>query len=246
MKKLKAEIRKMRAMRPGEALDYFWTYYKIHLMFVAIAVFFLVLILQANHGKRTELVFSALLVDTGISQTAADRAAAAFSVALGLDPETQEARLDTSVAVKGGTVANLETLLLQVAAGEVDVLLTDPDLADYELKGGALADLQAALDAKTLNAWADRLVYADAAALRAWNEARKTGEAEEVFLLSADPAGMETPVPVAIDVTALCAAVFGRPAELGQVLFSVAITTRQQERAGEFLAFLQTFAGAAA
>ena len=245
MKKLKSEIRKMRGMKPREALDYFWTYYKIHLMFLAIIIFFAVLILQANFGKKQELVFAAMLVDTGIPQAAADSAAAGYAEWLELDGETQHVTLDASVNIEGGTVAGLQKLMVSVAAGEIDALITDLDVADYELKGGALSDLQVVLPEETLAHWHDRLLYADADALAAWVEANRAGEAEQITLLSPDPAGMARPVPVGVDITEECRRAFQRPAEYGQLIYTVAVTTRRQEESARFLTYLQTLGGAA-
>ena len=245
MKKLKSEIQKMRGMTPREALDYFWTYYKIHLMFLAIIIFFAVLIVQANFGKKQELVFAALLVDTGIPQAAADNAAEGYARWLELDPETQHVTLDASVQIEGGTVAGVQKLMVSVAAGEIDALITSPEIADFELKGGALSDLTAVLPEETLARYADRLLYADAEALSAWVEANRAGEAEDVALLSTDRTGMARPVPVGIDITDVCERAFARPAAYGQLIYTVAVTTRRQEESGRFLDYLETMGGGA-
>lgn len=234
----------MRGMKPGEALDYFWTYYKIHLMFLAIIIFFLVLILQANFGKRTELVYAGMLVDAGVSQEAANRAAEEFTDYLGLDRETQQVTMDAGIyAAAGGTVADLQKLMVSVAASEVDGFLTTPELLNYLLKGGALSDLGTVLPEETLTALSDRLWYADAQALGAWSEANRAGNIQDVMLVALGSEGMAQPVPVGVAVADLCAAPFDRPAELGDLIFSVAVTTRRQSENDQFLAFLQQFGG---
>ncbi|MBR1658960.1 MAG: hypothetical protein IJ705_01415 [Oscillospiraceae bacterium] len=242
-KKTKAELAKMRGMGFGEAVDYFFTYYKIHLLVFALGVFFLVLICQAFFGKRQELVFSAMLVNTGIPQETADAVGRAFFSREGLDGETQRVILDAGITGAGGTgradVAGLQKLLVSIAAGEVDAVLTGEDVTDYLLKGGALSDLQTVLGEEALGQYQNRLIYADAAALGAWVEANRAGTADSAPLISADPAGMAEPVPVGVDVTEACETVFGRPAEGGPLILSVAVTTRRQAECGRFLDYLE-------
>ncbi len=246
MEKIKAEIRKMREMKPGEALDYFWTYYKLHLLFAAILIFFLVGVLQAAFGKKQETVFAALLVDTGVSQEAADSAAADFAAFLELDPETQRVTLDTSLTLAGGNVVSIQRLMVSVAAGELDAVLSNADATDYLLKSGDLADLREILPEETLSRCAGKLFYTDPEALSAWVEANRAGEAEDAVLLSKDPSGMANPAPVGIDVTEACAAAFDRPADYGEVIFTVAVTTGRQEEAAKFLDYLERPGGSGA
>ncbi len=246
MEKWKQEWRKIRAMNRRDAWWYIWEYYKIHMAFAAVILFFLVLILQANFGHRQETMLSVTLVDTGITRESAEELAAVYTKASGLDPATQKVSIDASLQVEGGTVANLQKLVMTVAAEEVDVLISDEDIIDYMLKGGALSDLQTVLPEDTLSRLSGRLVYVDADALKAWTEANRAGQAEEKILISAVKEGMTTPVPVGVDVTGFCGAVFDRPDEYGMLVFSVAVTTRRQEAAAAFLNYLEEQGGAAA
>ena len=242
--KARAELAKMRRMPFGEAVDYFWTYYKIHVLFLAVCVFFLVLIFQAFSGAGQETALSAMLVNTGIPQSAADEAGRAYFAYAGLDAEKQRVSLDAGVNGAGGTsredVAGLQKLLVSIAAGEVDVILSPPETADYLLKGGAISDLQAVLPEDVLALYRDQLRYADAAALSAWIEANRAGEADmEALLLSDDPAGMAQPVPVGVEVTDECRRVFGRPDAQGTLVLCVAVTTPRHDACGRFLEFLK-------
>ena len=237
MGKIKAEWNKIRGMKRRDALWYVWEYYKIHLMFLAIILFFVVLIIQANVVNRQETVLSVLLADVGVGQEEAAAFESAYAEKLALDPKRQ--KVSASVAtIEGGRVAELEKLIMGVAAGEDDVLLCDADITDYLLKAGALSDLEAVLPEELLARCEGRLLYVDADALSAWTEANRAGNAEAVILLSADPADMARPVAVGVDVTAGCEAVFERPAAFGTAILSVAVTTRRQEAAAAFLSYL--------
>ena len=68
MGKLRTEWNKIRGMKRRDALWYVWEYYKIHLMFLAIILFFVVLIIQANVINRQETVLSVLMADLGVEQ----------------------------------------------------------------------------------------------------------------------------------------------------------------------------------
>ena len=235
MNQWKAEWQKIRGMSRQDARWYIWEYYKIHIMFLAIGIFFLVLIIQANFGHRQETVLAVYLVDTDITQEQAETANSVYMAKLALNPQDQQVVMDAGIQVEGGTVASLQKLLVSVAAKEVDVLLSDADITDYLMKGGALSDLSVVLPDEVLAQYRERLIYVDAAELSAWTESNRAGEAEAVVLLHQNPDGMTTPVPVAVDVTEGCEAFYGRPAEYGTVLFSVAVTTQHREASAEFL-----------
>ena len=230
-------------MRPSAALSYIWSYYKIQLLFCAIAVFFLVLIFQAYFGKKPETVFSALLIDTGISQEAADAAAQAYAEYGSYDMEWERVVLDAGLSFRGGTVAGAQKLIVSLAAGEVDIVLTDREITDYLLKSGALSDLQTILPEEVLSGCA--LVYADAAALRSWSEARRNAGADgtsdemDEILVSSDRESMAEPVPIGVDVTRVCQTVFGRESA-ESVILCAAVTTTRREEVGRFLEFLNS------
>lgn len=237
MGKIKSELNKIRGMKRKDALWYIWEYYKIHIMFLTIILFFIVLIIQANVVSRQETVLSVRLVDLGVEQENASAFVSAYAEKLALDPEKQKVNANVST-IEGGRVAELEKLIMSVAAGEDDALLCDTDITDYMLKAGALSDLEAVLPEELLARCQGRLFYVDAEALAAWTEANRAGSAEQKILLSANSSGMSRPVAVGVDVTAGCEAVFGRPAEYGPVIISVSVTTRRQEAAAAFLAYL--------
>ena len=237
MGKIKAEWNKIRGMSRSDALWYIWEYYKYYLMGLAIILFVIVLVIQANVANRIETVLSVDLVDVGVEQLAADDFADAYAEQLSLDPKQQKVSATVST-VEGGKVAELQKLIMRVAAGEDDVLLCDTDITDYLLKGGGLSDLEAVLPEALLSRCQGKLLYVDADALSAWTEANRAGNAEQVILLSSDPSGMSKPVAVGDDVTSGCVSVFDRPAEFGTAVFSVAVTTKHQEAASAFLAWL--------
>ncbi len=237
MGKIKSELNKIRGMSRKDALGYIWEYYKIHLMFLAIIVFFLVLIIQANVVSRQETVLSVRLVDLGVGQEQAEAFESAYAERLALDPKRQKVNA-TVATVEGGRVAELEKLIMSVAAGEDDVFLSDTEIADYLLKAGGLSDLSVVLPEELLSRCEGRLLYVDTDALAAWTEASKAGNAEEVLLLSPDASGMAHPVAVGVDVRAGCASVFDRPADFGTAVFTVSVTTRRQEAAAAFLSYL--------
>ena len=65
--KARAELAKMRRMPFGEAVDYFWTYYKIHVLFLAVCVFFLVLIFQAFSAAAGVTPASTNITESAVS-----------------------------------------------------------------------------------------------------------------------------------------------------------------------------------
>ncbi|MBQ9346154.1 MAG: hypothetical protein IJT94_02280 [Oscillibacter sp.] len=257
---VRTEIRKMRKMRLSEALDYFWTYYKIHILAVGIAVFFLPLIFQAAFGGGAEPYLSVLLVNLDIPQEYADRTAEDFAVSLGLDRKASPVLLDTS-AVWGRDVSaedtiGLQKMILTLAAGEADLVLTDPDTAAY------LADAGAVLDVRQVPNLSQIFNLRQVSGLSEQNQERFFYHAPAVQnteTASAADSGMDNkadskmdsgtdsgtdretePVPVGVWVTEAYALAFRVPEPEGGVAACFPVTARHGDTAAACLEYMET------
>ena len=253
---VRTEIRKMRKMRLSEALDYFWTYYKIHILAVGIAVFFLPLIFQAAFGGGAEPYLSVLLVNLDIPQEYADRTAEDFAVSLGLDRKASPVLLDTS-AVWGWDVSaedtiGLQKMILTLAAGEADLVLTDPDTAAYLADAGAVLDVRQVPNLIQISSLWQRSELSDrnqerffyhAPALQNGNtgSAADSGIDDKADSKTDSGTDRETePVPVGIWVTEAYALAFRVPETEGGVAACFPVTSRHGDAAAAFLEYMET------
>ena len=218
-------------------MEHIWSYYRFHLLALVLCVLFAVFLLRAALGPRVETVFSAILVDTGAEDAAAERLAGDLGNALEIDPARQRVTVDAVSVLGDDPVRTLETLVLRIIAGEADVVVCHGEIANYLLKSGALSDLSEVLPPETLDRWADRALYVDAVALAEWTEASNAGDIRDVNLVFDSPEGMARPVAVALDVTEDCTAL-SLPEQGEPLCCVVAVTTTHTESVARFLDYL--------
>ena len=238
-KPAKRGLNAMRGMKPRQALDYFFAHYSLHLIIFVMAVLFLVLLIRGSIGaERREALLRGVLIAPGFSEEGTAEGTAAFAAYLSLDEETQYVEFQAVPGLSGAPAEGMQQVLSGVVARRTDVLAGDAAQVDYLLKNGAVSDLSAVLPGELLETWAGDVYYVDTQALSAWSEARKSGNEENPVLVLPSPAGMTQAVPVALDVTKGCEAVFGRHADGGAVLLCVSVSTDRLDAAAAFLEFL--------
>ena len=238
-KSKKQGLRAMRGMRPRQAMDYFFAHYSLHLIIFVIAALFLILLIRGSiGGNRREALLRGVLMDSGFSSEGAAAGTAAFGKYLSLDAETQYVDFQLVPELSGAPEEGMQQVLSGVVSQQTDVLVGDVVQTDDLLKNGAVSDLSAVVSKELLEKWTDAIYYVDTEALAAWGEARQSGSGDNPILIHPSSAGMTQAVPVALDVTNACEAVFGRPADGGAVLLAVSVSTDRLEEVASFLEFL--------
>ena len=234
-KRMVENLKLMKGMSFSQKLDHLWTYYRFHILGLVLFLVIAGAILHAAFGPHRETVFSVMLVDAGGDEAVVAETFDSFLSSLDLDEKTQAASYTTASVLGDNGVQSLQMLVMNVISGEVDAFFCRRDVANYLLKSGALCDLQEIMPQEVMAAWADRLIYVDAAALAKWTEASNEGDFTDADLLLESPEGLEQPVAVAFDVTEACVAAFGRSVDEGALYFAPSVTTVHEDVLVRFL-----------
>ncbi len=187
--------------------QYFWDYYKWHVIAVVLAIALLIQGVVSFTNKK-DIVFSGVLLNCkiGINDEAFLKN---FYDYAGIDDTTQEAAFYSDMTLKDGSnksdVNTFQRIMAGIATQEFDFIVGQE--ASFRLcaynTSNLLIDLRSFLDQATLEKLAGHLYYIDGAFLEKVNA--PLGESVDLSLADAPdptkPELMEDPIPVGIDVS---------------------------------------------
>ena len=188
--------------------QYFWDYYKWHLI---IAVLAITLMIQGvvSFTNKKDIVFSGVLLNCKIGVN--DEAFLEdFYEYTGIDNATQEVAFYSDLTLKDGSsksdVNTFQRIMAGIATQEFDFVVGQEEsfrLCAYSTSN-LLMDLRKFLDQATLEKLSGQLYYIDGAFLEKLNA--PLGESVDLSLADAPdptkPEAMEDPIPVGIDISA--------------------------------------------
>ena len=191
----------------GERWAYFWDYYKWPAIIIIAAIAVLTQMIVST-VKQKDTAFTGYLLNCKIS-IEDESFLQGFYDRTGIDTATQEAAFYTDLGIWEGRGKNNNTVLQRIIAGasmkDADII-TGPAEALRPCAYNTsriLCDLRQFLDEETLSAYADRLYNIDGAVMRQLDA--PVGQDVRPELLNypdpRDPAGMEDPIPVGIDIS---------------------------------------------
>ena len=200
-------------MTPKEKLAYFWDYYKVHTIAAVIVIVFVISFINAYRSSKPT-AFYAVLIN---ADTYGDNAAAAsfwnegFMEYAGIDTETYQANIDTSISISadGGDqyeVASRQKMAAMMHAGDIHAIVADTETFEGYARLDYFYDLTAAFTAEELAPYADLLYYTEGAAFDAdtGDTLEEMEAAQEAVYNSvidhSDPSAMEKPVAVGIRI----------------------------------------------
>ncbi len=232
------QVRKVRDMKPKEAVEYIWEYFKWPIIGGIAAVILLIYGIHTLLAPKKEMVFEALVLNIPMDGETEEALEEGFVSYAGIDLEQQEYVIDWGVPRDDtGTIA-LQKLMVALAAKDCDLVAGDIAIANYMAKGEAAADLSELLGEDFLESYEGRIYYIDMARIRAFQEAvaageddTKEGDAQEVWI-SKDSQGMGDPLAVGLDVGD---AVSGS----GEAICCIPATVKRPEMARQFLRYLE-------
>lgn len=200
-------------MTPKEKLAYFWDYYKIHTIAAIIVIAFVIAFINSYRSNRP-IAFYAVLLN---ANTAEDNAATAgtwnegFMGYAGIDPETYQVNIDTSIIISadGGDqyeVANRQKMAAMMHAGDIHAIVADTETFEGYARLEYFYDLADIFTEEELAPYADLLYYTDGAAFD-----EETGDTleemeaaqEAVYnkvINHGDPSSMEKPIAVGVRI----------------------------------------------
>ena len=187
--------------------QYFWDYYKWHLIAAVLAI---ALIIQGvvSFTNKKDIVFSGVLLNCKIGVN--DEAFLGdFYDYAGIDHATQEAAFYSDLTLKDGSsksdVNTFQRIMAGIATQEFDFVVGQEDafrLCAYSTSN-LFMDLRNFLDQAMLEKLSGQLYYIDGAFLEKLNA--PLGESVDLSLTNAPdptkPEAMEDPIPVGIDIS---------------------------------------------
>ena len=187
-------------------LEYFLDYYKWHTM-GALFILFAIGIFIFTASKSTETVLYAMFFNTDREEVFDEEMGNDFLAYAGIEDDRQEALIDTSYRLssdssQSGVETTYQKLSIFTETSQLDVLGGSMECINICMYNAYLRDLRTILTEAQLEKYEPYFLYADEALLTARQEAAKNSEEYElIYPDPAKPEEMETPIPVAIDVS---------------------------------------------
>jgi len=202
---IKKEHANIKERPKQERWQYFWDYYKWH---VIITVLVIALLVQLVVGivNQKELVFTGALLNCKIA-IEDDDFLQGFYDCTGIDSATQEVGFYTNLILKDGNNPNdpdtIQQIMASVAIKELDFIVGQTDsfqVCAYNTSC-IFADLRTFLDAETLAKYSDKLYYIDRAVQQQLDAPLGVTPAPIEYPDPTKPENMKDPVPVGIDIS---------------------------------------------
>ena len=202
MDEFKEERNSIRQKSLKEKISYFFDYYKWHTVAVVVITIAVVSMIIHLVNRKDCSLYVALLNSMAVSQT--EDYVQRFEEYVGIDREDYEVIFDTSLYIEIGgrdsvTATSFQKLTVYIAAGDLDVIITDPEIIEYYVDEGIFSDLRQVLSPEQISLYEPYFFYVDQAELDAIQEAEARNETYEA--VSSDPRqpeSMSDPVPVGI------------------------------------------------
>ncbi len=191
--------------------DYFWDYYKIHVIVAVLAIVFVVTLVR-DISDNKPYALNAIFINSN-SMSPADNIAAGFIEAQGINTEEEQVYIDPAVTLtptglSQNDIATVEKIYAMIAAKELDVCVAAPDIFRSYCENEMFLDLREALSAEEINEYGDRIMYVDNAEVQRLAEERRNhfdaGETEVTSdtpsekVINTDPSEMTDPIPVGV------------------------------------------------
>lgn len=210
---IRQEQKKLKGRSIKEKLSYFWDYYKIHTLCVAVGIFLIFTIVRDIRNTKPSAFygsyFNALQTFDGEAQMEE------FEAFAGIDSESYEATLDTTMYytltdMSETTLATSQRFAAMVSAQEIDMVIADEDVFSNYAVNEIFADLREIMSEEELAEYEGNIFYIDRAEIEAAEEAdaywgydddsEYFADLEETFHDHHDPSVMADAIPVGIYV----------------------------------------------
>ena len=142
--------------------DYFWDYYKIHVLIVAAVLIFGGMLIH-DITNNIPYALDAVFINANSMEdvTALEDA---FAESEGIDQNKSRVYIDVSTTLSlsetdGYSMTSMEKIYAQVAANEIDVMLADEEIFKNYAQNGMYADLRDYFSNEELSALSDNIYY---------------------------------------------------------------------------------------
>lgn len=147
---IKKESVKLKDMPPKKKAEYIWEYYKIPIIIVVAAVFFIVTFIRDYRINKRPYFIDAILINSDIGYSADNYILNDFIKYAGVDTETYNIAVDTTISIDEEkldqmSMANSQKVMALFAAGELDVVMGPDSIMDQYGGMDAFMDLSGVL-----------------------------------------------------------------------------------------------------
>ena len=205
MDEFKEERALIKEMPFKKRFEYYWGYYKWHVLIVTIVAFFITSYVY-NIVTAKEDILTVALVDCNSNEDTTEEYKNELIDLMGLDSKEQDITLDNSFFLSGADTmaySMAEVFFVKVAAGDIDVVLAPDDVFNRYVQNDIFVDIRDFLSPEQIEYYQDSFYYVDYAVIES-EAIYETDFAETPFVDNANhhsPENMEKPIPVGIYVT---------------------------------------------
>lgn len=202
MDEFREEREAMKNGTPKEKLNYFWCYYKWHVI-ITVAVIAFVASFAYEALTRKETAMYALFLNS-FSVSEDDTFVNNYMAAAGIDTNEYETLIDSSLYISldstdENTYNAIQKVAVYVAAGEIDIIASGQEIFEYYAYLDYVMDLRDVLTEEQLKTYEPYLYYVDRKVIEAKAEASDNlQEYTEPYPDGTKPEEMEDPIPVGI------------------------------------------------
>lgn len=244
MDEFKKERDAIKNGTPKQKLSYFIYYYKWHVI-AAVLVVLAVISLIRHYADQKDTAFYACLVNSVEGENTAEYIQS-FADYAGIDTNAYEICFDTSILISDPE-ANPETieaasqkLMIYIAAGNLDVLLTDAHSIQHYANAQLFYDLRDFLTPEQLELYEPYFYYVDLTVVQALQETMVNSEEEYIptYPDPTKPEEMDQPVPVGIWIKSNGALTKNYAFLSNDLVLAVLPNAKNPETASKFIDFL--------
>ncbi len=210
MDEFKEEREALKNSTPKQKLAYFWYYYKWHVI-ISVVVIGMIVSFIYQFVNRRDTAFEAVLLNASLyDQMSSEQPdfIADFAEKEGIDLNTSDITFDTSIRIEQDsmdetTVTSSQKLMVYVAAGELDCMITDFGSFQKYANSSTFYDLRDILTEEQIQALEPYFYYVDrevVQAIEVANDEMNTDYTPE-YPDPLHPEEMQDPVPVGICLT---------------------------------------------
>jgi len=173
MDEFKEEREALKHGTPKQKFTYFMDYYKWYVIIAVIVIILGVYTVREIMNKKDTALYTCLL--NTIELENAGQYNAGFAEAIGLDTDTYQLIFDANTwididAMDENTMANSQKLMAHLAAGELDIMITDTEsITNYAYQDNFLT-MEELLSPEQYEKYKPYFYYIDMTALEEWNE----------------------------------------------------------------------------
>lgn len=249
---IREQTKKFKDMSLKDKWEYFWEYYKLHVIIVVLVGSFVISMIH-NFVTAKDYCFNGMMLNAAMMDQ--EKIAEAFAKYAELDTETYECYIDASSTLSYQhpseyELATSQRIVALIQSKELDGLVFDAEAFYNHAFNQVFMDLREVYTAEELSAMEGRIYYIDMAEIRRAEEDEKaSGESytltsltpEEIIeeaQMHRDPSTMEEPIPVGVFVDDSAFAQKSK-AYLGVVpIYGISVTSQRVDVSKQFLEFL--------